>query len=108
MIKPPRTQRAQREKEIQDSAVEIIEKHLNPDRIILFGSRAKGKYNKGSDFDFAVDNESPGIRTERKIMEEIDEIAGLYKVDIVYLGTVDEAFKNLVLKTGKVVYERGS
>ncbi|MEW6203576.1 MAG: nucleotidyltransferase domain-containing protein [bacterium] len=108
MINPPGTQRAQREKEIQDKVIEIIKKKIAPCKIILFGSRAKGKHNKGSDFDFAVDSESPGIRAERKIMEEIDEIAGLYKVDIVYLGTVDETFKNLVLKTGKVVYERGN
>ena len=44
----------------------------------------------------------------RKIKEEIDSAYGLYKVDIVFLSSVDKSFKELVLITGKVIYERNS
>jgi predicted nucleotidyltransferase len=99
---------SQRENEILEMVVGVLKKYLNPDKIILFGSRGKGKIYKNSDFDLAVDKGRPDIRIERKISEEIDEVAGLYEVDIVYLNNVDEAFRDIVLKTGKIIYERRS
>jgi len=95
-----------REQTILNNAVAILKAHLNPGKIILFGSRAKGKAYKNSDFDLAVDQAKVDITTERKIREELEKAAGLYKVDVVYLNQVDEGFKNLILKTGKVIYER--
>ena len=97
---------SQREKEILEKTIEILKKYLAPDKIILFGSRGKKKSQKGSDFDFAVDHHKPDIRTERKISEEIEEVVGLYGVDIVYLKSIDNAFRSLIFKTGKVIYER--
>jgi len=97
---------SQRETEILEKAVEVLKRNLHPDKIILFGSRGKGKFQKYSDFDLAVSNGTPDIRTERRISEEIEEIAGLYKIDIVYLNSVDEEFKDIILKTGEVKYER--
>lgn len=95
-----------REKEILEGVSEILQRHLVPNQIILFGSRGKGKSHQGADFDFAVDENRPPTREERMIFEEIDPIAGLYKVDIVYLKQVDPVFKELIIKTGKVIYER--
>ena len=97
-----------REKEVFNGVIQILKKDLHPNKIILFGSRAKGNYAKTSDFDFAVDKEKPTTTKRWQISDEVDEIAGLYKVDIVYLNSVDKGFKNIVLKTGKIVYERKS
>jgi len=99
---------SQREREILETIVEILKKYLNPGRIILFGSRGKGRFYKNSDFDLAVDKEKPDIRIERMILEAIDKVAGLYEADIVYLGSVDKAFKDIILESGKVIYERGN
>lgn len=96
----------QREVKILETIVSILKKYLSPGKIILFGSRGKGKFYRNSDFDIAVDKERPDIRIQRRISEEIDNIAGLYKVDIVYLENVDETFKDLIIRTGKVIYER--
>lgn len=99
---------SQRENEILQTAAAILKKYLNPGKIVLFGSRGKGNFHKNSDFDLALDKDRPDIRIERKISEEMDEVAGLYKVDIVYLNDVDEEFREIILKTGKAIYERGS
>lgn len=98
----------EREREILNRIVMILEKHLKPGKIILFGSRAKADYYGNPDFDLAIDQEKVEIRKHRKVMEDIEAVAGLYKVDLVYLGSVDESFKDLVLKTGETVYERRS
>lgn len=38
--------------------------------------------------------------------DEIENAAGLHGVDVVYLQEVDNDFKNIILKTGRVIYER--
>ncbi|MBU1261384.1 nucleotidyltransferase domain-containing protein [bacterium] len=95
-----------REDEILKNVVNILNKNLKPHKIILFGGRAKNSFFKNSDFDVAVDIERPEISQRRKIREEIEEVCGLYKVDLVFLMSVDERFKNIILRTGKVIYER--
>ena len=95
-----------REKEVLNGIVEILKKYLDPDRIILFGSRTKENFYKNADFDIAVGNKKIDIRKRREIMEAIEEVAGLYSCDLVFLGSVEKAFRNIILKTGRVIYER--
>jgi len=94
-----------RHKKIIKSACSILVKSLGPSKIILFGSRAKGSHGRHSDFDFALDCKKPSISTQRRINDEIDKVSGLYKVDIIYLDSVNKEFKDIILKTGKVIYE---
>jgi len=96
----------QREETILKNVEEILIKRLDPGKIILFGSRARKKNDNNADFDLAIDKTRIDIRLHRKIKEEIDSVCGLYKIDIVFLSSVDRSFKELVLKTGKVIYER--
>ena len=95
-----------REAEIIKNTVEIIKNYCHPSKIILFGSRAQEKNHCHADFDFAVDIKKPSISMQREIRNAIDKISGLYKVDIVYLLSIDKEFKNIILQTGKVLYER--
>jgi predicted nucleotidyltransferase len=97
-----------RENEILEGIISTLTKHLSPKQIILFGSRVKKKYNQNTDFDIAIDEERVNVKLERKIREEIEKLAGLYKVDIIFLKSVDPEFRDIVLKTGKIIYERSS
>lgn len=93
-----------REKEVLKKVEDILVRELSPSKIILFGSRAKGTQTRGSDFDLAVDAPSPRQDVEWKIKDEIEEARGLYKVDVVYLGNVEDDFRSLIMRTGKVIY----
>ena len=95
-----------REDKVLKNALQIIRKHLNPSQNLLFGSRAKGTFTKGSDFDIAVDVKKPEINIRRKISDEIEGSCGLYNVDIVYLEGLDKNFKSLILEQGKLIYGR--
>ncbi len=97
-----------RETEILNNIIKVLKKYINPERIILFGSRAKPDFSRNSDFDLAVDKKRVDIRMERKIKEDIEKISGLYKIDIIFLKSVEQGFKNIVLKTGRTIYERSS
>ena len=95
-----------REKEIQEKVVGLLRRYLNPKKIYLFGSRAKGIHRPGSDFDFAVDCEKPSDDQRREIEGMIEAVSGLYTVDVVYLPQVDDDFRDVILKTGRVLYEQ--
>ena len=95
-----------REKEIFDKSLDLLIRELQPKRIYLFGSRAKGEARHGSDFDFAVDCPSPERARVRMVRDILDAIAGLYSVDIVFLPEVNPRFKDLILGHAKLVYER--
>lgn len=95
-----------RHKEIEQKVADILIKKLLPKRIFLFGSRAKKTNGTHADFDFAVEGTRPDFNEERQIKEQIEQTSGLYKVDVVYLDDVDAGFRDIVLKTGKVIYEK--
>ena len=95
-----------RESQVLQKAVAILEEELNPEWIILFGSRAEGRHVPASDFDLAVDAMKPSDGRAYQIQEAINDAIGLYRADIVFLPNVDSEFRDLILTTGKVVYER--
>ena len=96
-----------REQEVLSKIIQVLERNLHPERIILFGSRAKREHFKGNpDFDLAIDGERPERETMREIEGQIKAVSGLYCIDIVFLSRVDEAFKSIIENTGKVVYVR--
>jgi predicted nucleotidyltransferase len=102
----PLHEASDREKSVLDAVIKAIVRHLGPLSIVLFGSRGKGLSRKGSDFDLALDAAKPPASLERAMRDEIERVSGLYSVDVVYLKSVEEPFRRLVLKTGVVVYER--
>lgn len=88
--------------------IQLIVKELktyNPKKIILFGSRAKGCYKKQSDIDIAVDL-NLSFREKRKLKEKIDEISGLYSIDLIFLDEIKEDFKDIILREGVILYEK--
>jgi predicted nucleotidyltransferase len=79
---------------------------MNPERLILFGSRGKGISFPNSDYDIAVDTQRIEFRKKRILKDKIEDILGLHKLDLVFLNEVEKKFKEIILKTGKVIYER--
>lgn len=95
-----------RETDIKNDVAEILKKELHPSKIILFGSRTKNNFSKFSDFDFAVDSPKPSLEKLRKIKEKVEEVAGLYKVDIVFLCEAENEFLDIINSTGLILYEK--
>lgn len=80
-------------------------KKYHPQRIILFGSRAKGTHRAQSDIDIAVDLKL-SHREKRSINETLDQLAGLYSVDLIFLPEVKQSFRDKILQEGIVLYEK--
>jgi predicted nucleotidyltransferase len=89
-----------------NNIVKILIDKLNPEKLILFGSRGKETASFNSDYDIAIDSERIDLKEKRELREKIDQIIGLHKIDLVFLEEVDPGFKDIIHKTGKIIYER--
>ncbi len=100
------------------AAVNTIIEVAQPEQIILFGSRAKGTANEGSDYDCVVTGED--VKNEREISRRIyrallDSRIGV-AVDVVVVTTAKLKrhtpspffVYRQALKEGKLCYERHS
>jgi len=89
-------------------------KRYHPEKIILFGSSARGEIDKNSDLDFVVVK-----KTKKRFIERLIEVSRLLGNDIsdvdVFVYTPDEfqrmiewenPFIENVLKEGKILYEK--
>ncbi len=86
-------------------AIAALGEKFNAEKIVLFGSRARGDNHERSDIDLAVygmpKKEQPGF------WWEIDDLPTLLKFDIVYItADTDAGLLNNIEKDGVVLYER--
>ena len=89
-----------------NNIVKILKDELHPDKLILFGSRGKGEASFNSDYDIAIDSDCIKLSDKRKLKEKVDLVIGLHKIDMIFLSEVDEGFREIIEKTGRVIYER--
>ncbi|MBI2591271.1 MAG: nucleotidyltransferase domain-containing protein [Candidatus Brennerbacteria bacterium] len=81
----------------------VIRRRLSPGyKLFLFGSFAQKKAHQTSDIDIAIlGKEKVSRRTMSLILEEVDNISTLRKIEIVDLKTKNKVFKDAVLKYAK-------
>ncbi len=95
-------------------AVERIRKALEPERIILFGSRARGQVRPDSDYDLLVIQESPQPRYRRAVRAYMALADLPVEFDVIVYtpgevrewSAVPQAFVTTAMREGKLVYER--
>ena len=97
-----------------DKIVERVVETEHPERIILFGSRARRTARPGSDYDLLVVKESsqPRYRRSVQLYARLSDIPA--EVDIlVYTpeeihewSAVPQAFVTTAIREGRVLYER--
>lgn len=100
------------EEEVQ-SLVDKIVKHIEPEKVIVFGSYAKGTATAKSDLDFFVIKEThlPMGERDKDIRFVLTELLVSIDVHVYTPEEVDEfgqeeySFVHSVIKTGKVLYE---
>ncbi len=104
--------------QVIDEMMEVIIREIHPERIILFGSRARGEEKMASDIDLlVVEKESFGMgHSRREEIARIRRILSQFRIpkDILVYST-DEIAKwqhamnhiiSHILREGRVLYER--
>lgn len=92
--------------------IDVIKKKYKPEKIILFGSRVKGKTKKWSDADLVIIK-----KTKKKFSDRIEEVSTLvdHKIPLDFLVYTPEEFQVMsgwnyfvqkeILAKGRVLYE---
>lgn len=79
------------------------------EKVILFGSRARGDCRETSDIDLAVFTSGKLFKNKLLFTEQMDRLDTLLKVDLVFVSdTTDMALLKNILKDGKVIMEKES
>lgn len=92
-----------------DDLCNIFRRFPNIAEVRVFGSRAKGNYSARSDIDLALTGDT--VIPFNELMDiniQIDDLALLYKVDIIdYAKVADEPIGKHIDRVGKTLYKRG-
>ena len=85
----------------------VFRRFPNIDKVLIFGSRAKGTYSEGSDIDLAAVGENISFNQLMDINIQIEVLGLLYKVDVVdYNKKVGTPIGEHIDRVGLLFYER--
>lgn len=68
---------------------EVFAKHSEITQVLLYGSRAKGTFRKGSDIDLTLYGDGVDYRLLTRIETEIDDLLLPYTVDLSLFRQID-------------------
>lgn len=87
-------------------AIQQIGQNYAIEKIVLYGSRARGDHKASSDIDLAV-FPLPEFNNRGRLTSDFDDLETLLKMDIVLIGNqTDEKLLENISREGVTVYER--
>lgn len=79
---------------------DILKRHKDITRAIIFGSRAKGTYHKNSDIDIAVEGISDNLSIEA-LASEFEDLPLPYRFDVKSVDNIsNESLREHILRVG--------
>ena len=82
----------------------IFQQHPKVQRVLIYGSRAKGNYRDGSDIDLTMQGEELDWRELQMIEREIDDLLLPYKVDLsIYSQIENKALQEHIKRWGTLL-----
>lgn len=77
------------------------------DRALLYGSRAKGNFRRGSDIDLVIEGSHLDLTILQKIEIVLDDLMLPYKIDLAMLKQIqNHELLDHIKRVGMVFYER--
>ena len=97
------------EDKLLNQIVSIILEYKNAEKIVIFGSRAKGIFSKTSDIDLAIFGKDWTDRDINLIKNKLEELIKTpCKLDVVNFYLLKkETLKQNIIREGRVLYESG-
>ncbi|HBZ95674.1 MAG TPA: DNA polymerase subunit beta [Pseudomonas sp.] len=87
----------------------VFQAWAHVERVILYGSRAKGTYRMGSDIDLTVEGEGLSLQQLLAMESQIDELLLPWMVDLSLKDRIDNpALLDHIARVGVIFYERST
>ena len=87
-------------------SIQEIGRNYSIEKIVLFGSRARGDYKPTSDIDLAVFL-MPEFKNRGRMTSDIDDLNTLLKIDLVFINEhIDPKLLENIEREGVFLYER--
>ncbi len=92
--------------QIIEDIKDILKKYPEVEKAVIFGSRARGDYRKGSDIDITLFGDKLTNSINTKIFYEIEDLYLIYKIDLINFNTLNEEDKlrKNILDEGVEIY----
>jgi predicted nucleotidyltransferase len=84
---------------------QVFSDHPNVERVVIYGSRAKGDYRPGSDIDLTLHGDGLVMTEQFQIENELDDLLLPYKFDLsIYRQLTDSSLREHIERVGKQFY----
>jgi predicted nucleotidyltransferase len=85
----------------------IFEQYASIEKVLLYGSRAKGNFKQSSDIDLSIIGDNLDLELLQSIEFELDDLLLPYKFDIsIYEKISDQEFLNHINRSGIIFYTK--
>lgn len=85
----------------------ILSENTGLRKVILYGSRAKGNFNSGSDIDLALSGDGLDLKDIVSLKARMDDLPILNKIDLVLYEQINEpALTEHIDRVGIVLYQK--
>jgi predicted nucleotidyltransferase len=90
--------------------IQVFNRFPEIEEVIIYGSRAKGNYKKGSDIDLAIKGTDCSIQIAFKLSGYLNDVLPIpYKVDVANYNTItNPELKSHIDRVGKIFYKTES
>lgn len=96
-------------KETVQNITSVFEEFPQIEKVILYGSRAKGNYKRGSDIDITLMGENLNLTVVNKIEMAIDDLLLPYSFDIsIFQQIVNPELKDRIERVGITFYSKAT
>jgi predicted nucleotidyltransferase len=85
----------------------VLANYSEVDKAVLYGSRAKGNFKKGSDIDLTLYGGGLSMKTLRKIESDLDDLLLPYKLDLsLFEQIADPDVIDHIQRVGTLFFEK--
>lgn len=85
----------------------VFERFPAVEKVVLYGSRAKGNYKPGSDIDLTLFGSGLSSRLLADVVDELDDLLLPYSIDLSIFEDLNHAeLREHIKRVGVVFYER--
>lgn len=87
---------------------DIFAKYPQIEKAVIYGSRAKGNYKRGSDIDLALEGDGLNLSVMQSLLIDLDDLMLPYTFDISFFARItNPALVAHIGRVGGIFYEKG-